>query len=796
MKQRNYGSKEARERKTTAPPNTARSERSSPRRSVIPSRPEADEKFKQWQRLNAQRRQARSLAWNKARWSAHVAAKSSPTRTKWVQVGAPVKVRTKPQLSIEENDGTAPMSDFPEHVSNEGHADELVYAIPEQAFRWNLCFARLQARCNRKHSHPPLLDIPIGLNPKAAEYAKYILEHAEAGLDIRQIEKHFGVNWLEIWLHAALSTMDTSPQEVPRFLRITHLAPHPPSAWLNDCLQFLAEHFSKSEAPFTESIYEEIVEVLCTLMNRPGPRPMLLQGSVVRLLLPHCAKDQVLRIFDNICRYQVQMHWNTLLHIASRLAQSDCFEQALDALLYAASSGADLQSLQYESTCATILRRAAKEPDGLRVSLRIIQNLSELGVKLNVQHCNIAMLNAVESGDLKSAFSIYHSLVENGLQADAYTHAILLKGCKTEIQDSETLNATIRQAIAETEVLKSPVLAMEILHNLYIHHFERNPETAFGTVAEAYTQLFDASSLIRLRILPADSQNASKSRLSRPSLAAVGIMLSAYLRERIHRRSLGAVYIDRQLHHLYKHTRNLAERGVQPWVALSQTDYVANSFLVAFTANSGSLGHAAEVIRDMQTPLPAILDSPNPAARVERQVCKPSVQSWSIFLHGFAKHKKMDLAEQVLQYMRSKGMVPNQVTWNNLVSGYVGVRDHEGVVRAFRQMQEEGWSGTELTWKSMGKLGVDAGMLSQGEEVREALRRRIERENMVRIEQRRQDAERPAQSKTLDSNAATDFWDPDEADDDLSLEQRGIDRVQGPEDKEIEAVGAMSNLHV
>ncbi|KAF1350828.1 hypothetical protein BDV97DRAFT_350502 [Delphinella strobiligena] len=731
------------ERRENSPVNPRRTRATSPSRSP-------DQDYKQLQRTNAERRQLRSTAWANGRRAAYWAAKHSTLPTKWVCAGHPVRLRTKP--AAVSSDDQLQLDDEDTQHANQDYG----YAIPENIYRWNICFAKIQARYDKRLSLEPATHTLPVLEPKATEYAKRILDHPEATLHVPELVKQFNRSWEEIWMHAMLHLLQSEPNNVPRFLKRTHLSPHPPAAWVNDSLQFLATAYSTSDTPVPQESFDELVDTLCTVMDRSGSRPLIMRGSCLHLLFRRCTKDQMLRLCDSMGHHRVQTHWRTQLHLATCLARHDCFDKALDAMLESASSGAEPKSSQFESTCSTILRNAATQSDGLRVSLRIIQNLAELGVKLNVQHCNIVMLNAVECGDLKSAYNVYHSLVDNGLQADKYTHAILLKGCKPSIDDSETLNAIIRQAIKDTEIIKSPVVATEILHCLYLHHFQRNPDTAFSTLVEAYTQLFDATSLIRMHMLPADCQDASQPTLPRPTRPALWIMVSAYLRNRTDRHGNQSAH---QQYNLYKQIRVLAERGVQPWVALTQSDHISNAFLMAFAAHPSSLAHAAEVIRDMQTPLPALPDNANPKTHVEREVCKPTVQSWSIFLHAFARHKKMDLAEQVLQYMREKGMQPNQVTWNSLVGGYAGIRDAEGAANAFKRMQEEGHKGDERTFRAMAKVSVDAGMLSQGEEVREALRRRIERQEMLRAEYGKVATGQSSVSPDELDKAAAEYWE-------------------------------------
>lgn len=716
----------------------------------------SEEKYKAWQMANALRRDHRSKAWLKSRWTAHK-QKQSSLRDKFVQVGHPVRLRNVSKPDAATSDSSQDPSPSEEHA---GHT--LGYSIPENTYRWNLLFARLQAPHDRRlNDRFGQTNTILPLDPKAEEFACLLLTHSSgAAFSIAKLQDRFGLPWLDIWLHAMLWLLSNSPTEALRFLSITHVSPYPPRAWVADSLQYLATYFNNPKNRTSPAIHRDLIDVFCTLLDRPTPSPMVLGGSTVRLLLRHCNKDQTVRIFHTLGRYGVKAHWNTLLHLSTYLAKYNCFDDALDALLEAASAGAHLDSPQYQSACSTILRGAASQTDGLRVSLRIIQNLSDLGVKLNIQHCNIVMLNAVESGDLNSAFTVHHSLLQHGLKADRYTYAILLKGCKSTTNDPETLNAIIRQAINDPGVMNDAFVATEMLHCLYMHHFSRTPETAFSSIAEAYTQLFDATSVMRIHILPPDTPVPTDSPRLRPTLAAVGIIMSAYLRDRSSRHSTASTH---QIYSVYKLVRSLVERAVQPWASLAQTDYIANAFLVAFTSHPSSLARAAEVIRDMQTPLPALLDNPNPKAQVVREVCKPTVQSWSIFLSGFSKHNQIDLAEQVMAYMREKGMKPNQVTWNSMIQGYAGIGDHEGAVKAFNRMEDDGFNGNVTTHRAMAHVGVDASLLKQGEHVKRVLRKRIEDDFREEQSAESDDLILQAETVSLDKEAeqadvSTNFW--------------------------------------
>ena len=149
---------------------------------------------------------------------------------------------------------------------------------------------------------------------------------------------------------------------------------------------------------------------------------------------------------------------------------------------------------------------------------------------------------------------------------------------------------------------------------------------------------------------------------------------------------------------VYDRWRTAVEAGKPSALAnLATTDHVSNAFLVTFIRTPYGLTHAARVMRDMQRPLPS-------SAGVEQ--CSPTVQTWSIFLHGFMRHGETKLAEQILNYMRSKGIEPNDVTWRTLINGYAQARDFDRAMETIRRARADradldAWThfGVNIRWR-------------------------------------------------------------------------------------------------
>jgi pentatricopeptide repeat protein len=84
--------------------------------------------------------------------------------------------------------------------------------------------------------------------------------------------------------------------------------------------------------------------------------------------------------------------------------------------------------------------------------------------------------------------------------------------------------------------------------------------------------------------------------------------------------------------------------------------------------------------------------------------CPPTVHTWSILLKAFMDHNQPRAAEKVLAMMQSRGITPNQVTWNTLLTGYARQQDVVSTVHALERLEGDGWKVDEVTMKGLQRL--------------------------------------------------------------------------------------------
>nr|POF16370.1 pentatricopeptide repeat-containing protein, chloroplastic [Quercus suber] len=571
------------------------------------------------------------------------------------------------------------------------------------SIKWQSNFARISRKYDKLlqgHYLGPS-EVPV-LYPATSDWVESILDHLDGStgnispliLENRDVQ-HGGQ--MSRWPQIALWLLAHEPERVVDFLLATHCEPYPPISWVEDCLSLLARKYTHANMTSPEPLFHQLADAFPILARRqtahaaaqtsPQLERMFMGSSFIRLLLPYCSSQQVNKIYRSIKLYNVKVHFNTYHHISTWFAENGHLEQGIDALLSAQDAGSGVDSLPFRKNCSTLLRRTMQHPGGLRLSLRLVDNLVAMGVKLEGQLCTIIMLNAVEAEDYNTAFLVYRSMTDQGLTPDDHGFSILLRACKANPDDVNTLTEVIQCVVESGFVRNNRVLATEILHCLALHHSKRNPATVFTIVRDAYMELFNPRPLLKLGLpltTPGGTISTSETKLHNPSQHAMNFMFAAYLENTT----------DEAATRLYDQWRELLHKGDEHAARLARTPHTATIFLSRFTRKKETLLRAAQVIKDMQQPLPSVH---------KLKQAPPDVITWSVFLHGFARHGQTKLAAQVLQYMRKQGIEPTKFTLNNLVAGCAGAQDLSGTICALQEMASMNKAFDEWTYKGLAR---------------------------------------------------------------------------------------------
>ncbi|KXL51557.1 hypothetical protein M433DRAFT_150504 [Acidomyces richmondensis BFW] len=497
------------------------------------------------------------------------------------------------------------------------------------------------------------------------------------------------------WPSVALWLLRHEPHIAVDFLLSTHTSPYPPRECVQECLDSLWRHYINSLAIDQTQKQEQIskyINAVTVLVEREDGEQFVFDDAFFKFLVAHADESQMRLLWQKIKDGRFRSAGAAICHFAEWLAEGGQLEESLTALLDAHKAGASLNSPQFLSACAVLLRRSMKHSKngGLRFCLRAVEMLVGVGLRLERHLCNVIMLNAVEAGDLDTAMAVHRSAIEQNLEPNKYTYAVLLKACQLDIRDGDRLRQTIKDAISSGTVRGNVVLSGLILHCLALHHVENNYHTAYSRVLEAYVQLCDPKPLERLGMpMPPDTTTSTSPDERRVPLTPhlLSILLTVLFFPKYTKVS--------QSLRLYQKWRELVEAGDPDFAPTAASPHVATAFLHQFCRRKHTLIYATRLIRDMQRALP-------PSAGVEQAL--PDVYTWSVFLDGFARNGEPKLAEQVLGYMRRKGVEPNVVTWTSLIGGAASNRDIGSMLDAVRKMDASGTAFNDRTYKAVGML--------------------------------------------------------------------------------------------
>lgn len=82
----------------------------------------------------------------------------------------------------------------------------------------------------------------------------------------------------------------------------------------------------------------------------------------------------------------------------------------------------------------------------------------------------------------------------------------------------------------------------------------------------------------------------------------------------------------------------------------------------------------------------------------------PSVYTWTILLGGMLFYGEKESARRIEAMMREYGIVPTDVTWNTLITGYAGLQNVNGTVRALEGLEKAGYKPDVYTLRGFNRL--------------------------------------------------------------------------------------------
>ena len=566
-------------------------------------------------------------------------------------------------------------------------------------------------------------------------------------------------SWLREWLSGhnqrwqdvMLWCLQNSPMRALKVLDVTlgFKQWQPPRYMVQDSLQFLSRHFLHAVAkpdPFAINTIWDMTGKFVKITPGKKTRAFAMSQEVVQLLLKRCYDDQVLLLHRTLQRNHADLRNDTLLHFLDRFIDMRRLSLSMHLLRRITSvaryyGGASLDNIfpkdKIQSACVKMLRMRWFSGRLYIVQSKILTEMLEMGIKPNTQMCNVILLNMIEGGDFDTAWKTYDLAKQsNRFVGDANTYDILLKGARM------SGNAGVFKNIYD-EVMENPALLGNLrLFGALLHAIGSfSGDNEYSAMLDLYRQYLDLRPLRELgmcRMDPAAPLDASVDG-KWPDKYILGQMILAYNKQQQSPHDL----VER-----YNIYHDLIEQGHPLISPLAGDDFVANSFLMAFSKRPTTLRYCTVVLQHMFS---------KPRNRNGAAYAAPTVRTWSILIAGYILHKQSTAAEKVLTMMQARGLEPDVVTWNTLIGGYAAMQNIEGAFGMMKRMESQGYKPDPYTLRALARLWDREKLLSMLKEGLEEIPR--SEDNSLMVKYTKTEGQESRNSAMVES--MTEGWEAD-----------------------------------
>ena len=478
----------------------------------------------------------------------------------------------------------------------------------------------------------------------------------------------------------------------------------PPAFQVADCIDLLSRKLFDGNLEPSETTVNAVHRVtyrFLSLYDLCATETSLLQRTVYHLSRNSNDLD-FFSFWEILTKKSISLYMHTQVHIMNRLIAMKKVEAALS-MLYTINQ-MYFSSKRIQRICVRILRRELDVEDLYGLRSKMLAEMLELGIRPNRRLHNVIILNAFEAGDWDTGWRCHQIALAYGLKPDSYTYAILLKSARDRLSVEDLRKSAINDGIN----VNTPRMASEFFIATWFCVNHGPNRWRFADLLSHYEEFFDVQPLIDLEILGSHASGDPEftSLKVTPISAALGIMVLAYLRENSN---------SHLLPRIYQNYHRLVRQGHPAISSLAKDTYIADAFIMAFGQKHDTLHLCTSVVENLLS-LGASQSQDNDQGNIQEKrtlqaspskvstVQPPSVRTWSVLMFSFLRRGQMNAAEKILVMMRGRGVWPNEVTWNSLISGYCHANDPEGAAWTVRRMEEDGFARDERTLTALVKI--------------------------------------------------------------------------------------------
>jgi len=379
--------------------------------------------------------------------------------------------------------------------------------------------------------------------------------------------------------------------------------------------------------------------------------------------------------------------------------------------------------ISYNTYLKTLLSRNGGSPGSASDITLILQEMRSQGIKPNPVTYNSLINAGISRGDLRGAWQYVEDMEAQGVQVDAFTCSILMKGIKhsSKRDDVEKILALVDRAkVVPDEVLVNSLLdACVRLRNgpLLTQVLQQFRATGVVPSLHAYATLIKAYGHARqLDQVWALWQELTVERGITPNEEVLTCMADACA---ANGDLSGAVRVLRDVKHA-----GLGSGGHQVFCGL-----------IRACLQRKELNHAMELYEEMDknditctlTSFNMLIDALARAsdmtrvARLFRDMCQknvaPDLVTYSTVIKGYCVKGELEPAMQLFTLMRKRGIKPDGILFNSILDGCAHKQMRTLTEQVLADMEEEGVNPSNFTLSILVKLYGRCGDIDQAFDV-------------------------------------------------------------------------------
>lgn len=494
---------------------------------------------------------------------------------------------------------------------------------------------------------------------------------------------------------------------VPKYM-VTDSLTHLTQIYLKECKpppSLTTQIYLKGSRTPSSWTIDTIHRIACNLATRslsPHRRTSHIPQLTIFFLVYYCDNLQAMSLYKFLCEVNNDFSLPVLLRFLERFIEMGNIPLSLE-VLRNITSGFSLSTTYRQKYYARLLRLLIRCKHGnydsktlYGMQKHVLAQILQMGIRPDIKAYTAIIQNAVEAKEYRSAMQLYEVARGIGLKPTWVTYVVLLEASMQKL-DSEILDMVVRDAEADGTLFGNEGLIFKLLRVKIKLKQNTTEPFLFDAVLPTYQKYCDLRPIQELGLCEpdVDPPGTSIHPLISPSSRVLTLMLAIYIRQHCY---------SNELLNLYQRYYRFAEERHPMIAAIEETNHVSNAFIFAFGQRKETLPMGIDIVRKM---LENAADSKTTdlTTSMPFNFAAPTVETWSILAMVHARHGQKKAAEKILEMMRERGLQPDRVTWNGLISGYSALQRIHDAVGTVKMMEADGFQIDSFTLKGLGRFG-------------------------------------------------------------------------------------------